>query len=339
MKRANEELEEANRYSVALKGDAKKLFDLSWKAGSKSKAYGDKEWDAAVDDTAKKYRNDNHIRISDKDIAAVKKAIQYNEFDPSTNEDLDLSATGDTTTSSASQEVEQVEDLKEYTGMSISKSVNSNDVATALKNLKKGTKLYVQGKPRGGQRTMGDVVSVSGDTVKIKPTASNGPTSVNVKDITMMDTLKEELDEATFSTSQIDALKKAYGPVGPGGEKNAMQMDKLKKLMSRYPKTMLNTLAKSDIPMVSKVAKELMKEETLVEQWKFEMDIETNDDGDMILVHGNVSASSESQAQQKFDKLEKEMEKKYGQGSVEGGVFKGKNTHTSGRGPVTRKNI
>jgi hypothetical protein len=148
-----------------------------------------------------------------------------------------------------------------------------------------------------------------------------------------------ELDEATFSTSQIDALKKAYGPVGPGGEKNAMQMDKLKKLMSRYPKTMLNTLAKSDIPMVSKVAKELMKEETLVEQWKFEMDIETNDDGDMILVHGNVSASSESQAQQKFDKLEKEMEKKYGQGSVEGGVFKGKNTHTSGRGPVTRKNI
>ena len=90
MKRANEELEEANRYSVALKGDAKKLFDLSWKAGSKSKAYGDKEWNAAVDDTAKKYRNDNHIRISDKDIAAVKKAIQYNEFDPSTNEELGL---------------------------------------------------------------------------------------------------------------------------------------------------------------------------------------------------------------------------------------------------------
>jgi len=109
MKRANEELEEANRYSVALKGDAKKLFDLSWKAGSKSKAYGDKEWDAAVDDTAKKYRNDNHIRISDKDIAAVKKAVQYNEFDPSTNEELDLSATGDTTTSNASQEDETVE--------------------------------------------------------------------------------------------------------------------------------------------------------------------------------------------------------------------------------------
>ena len=38
------------------------------------------------------------------------------------------------------------EEIKEYTGGSISKSVNSNDVATALKNIKKGTKLYVQGK-------------------------------------------------------------------------------------------------------------------------------------------------------------------------------------------------
>ena len=45
-------------------------------------------------------------------------------------------------------------------------------------------------------RTSGSVVSVSGDTVKIKPTASNGPTSVKVKDITMMDTLKEELTPA-----------------------------------------------------------------------------------------------------------------------------------------------
>ncbi len=174
MKRANEELEEANRYSVALKGDAKKLFDLSWKAGSKSKAYGDKEWDAAVDDTAKKYRNDNHIRISDKDIAAVKKAIQYNEFDPSTNEELDLSATGDTTTSNASQEVEQV-------------------------------------------------------------------------------------DEAKFTPAQVSALKDKYGKLGPGAEKNAVQMDKLAKVMGNYSKSHLSQLADMGVPMVSKVAKELMK--------------------------------------------------------------------------------
>ena len=86
-------------------------------------------------------------------------------------------------------------------------------------------------------------------------------------------------------------------------------------------------------------AEEFIVRDRLAEQWKYEMDIETNDDGDMILVHGNISASSESQAQAKFDKLEREMEKKYGEGSVEGGVFKNANTHTSGRGPVTRKNI
>jgi hypothetical protein len=213
------------------------------------------------------------------------------------NENLDLPATGDTTTSNASQEVEQVEDLKEYTGMSISKSVNSNDVATALKNLKKGTKLYVQGKSQGGMRTMGDVISVSGDTVKIKPTASNGPTSVKVKDITMMDTLKEEsinefklkdsdieklkkgvkqgkpikvfklgkpqkvkaVGEAKFTPAQVSALQKAYGQIGPGGEKNAMRMDQLAKMMGKYSKDHLSQLADMDIPMVSKVAKELMK--------------------------------------------------------------------------------
>ena len=101
-----------------------------------------------------------------------------------------------------------VEDLKEYTGMSVSRSVNSNDVATALKNIKKGTKLYVQGKSQGGMRTSGSVVSVSGDTVKIKPTASNGPTSVNVKDITMMDTLKEEMKDLQPDAKEINAMVK-----------------------------------------------------------------------------------------------------------------------------------
>ena len=179
------------------------------------------------------------------------------------NENLDLPATGDTTTSNASQEVEQVEDLKEYTGMSISKSVNSNDVATALKNLKKGTKLYVQGKSQGGMRTMGDVISVSGDTVKIKPTASNGPTSVKVKDITMMDTLKEELDEARFSKAQIDALKRAYAPLKgktdyTSATGSLMNFNKLKNKMKSYSPDHLLQLSTADIPMVSKAAKELL---------------------------------------------------------------------------------
>jgi len=216
MKRANEELEEANRYSVALKGDAKKLFDLSWKAGSKSKAYGDKEWDAAVDDTAKKYRNDNHIRISDKDIAAVKKAIQYNEFDPSTNEELDLSATGDTTTSNASQEVEQVEE----------ESINEFKLKDSdIEKLKKGVK---QGKP-------------------IKVFKLGKPQKVKA------------VGEAKFTPAQVSALKDKYGKLGSGAEKNAVQMDKLAKMMGKYSKDHLSQLADMDIPMVSRVAKELMK--------------------------------------------------------------------------------
>ena len=70
-------MDEANRFSKKLKGAAKDLFALSWKAGGKSKAYGDKEWNAAVDKMAAKYRDDNHVRISDKDIAAVKQAIKH----------------------------------------------------------------------------------------------------------------------------------------------------------------------------------------------------------------------------------------------------------------------
>jgi hypothetical protein len=77
LKKANESVQEANRFSKKLKGAAKDLFDLSWKAGGKSKAYGDKEWDAAVDKMAAKYRDDNHARMSDKDIAAVKLAIKH----------------------------------------------------------------------------------------------------------------------------------------------------------------------------------------------------------------------------------------------------------------------
>jgi len=102
------------------------------------------------------------------------------------------------------------EEIKEYTGMgNLPKSVNSNDVATALKNLKKGTKLHVQGKSQGGMRTSGSVVSVSGDTVKIKPTASNGPTSVKVKDITMMDTLKEESTNKRYLQTKPGSIEEA----------------------------------------------------------------------------------------------------------------------------------
>ena len=71
----------------------------------------------------------------------------------------------------------------------------------------------------------------------------------------------EQVDEAKFTPAQVSALQKAYGQIGPGGEKNAMRMDQLAKMMGKYSKDHLSQLANLDIPMVSKVAKELMKEE------------------------------------------------------------------------------
>ena len=69
----------------------------------------------------------------------------------------------------------------------------------------------------------------------------------------------EELEEAKFTPAQVSALKDKYGKLGPGAEKNAVQMDKLAKMMSKYSKSHLSQLADMGVPMVSKVAKELMK--------------------------------------------------------------------------------
>ena len=64
--------------------------------------------------------------------------------------------------------------------------------------------------------------------------------------------------EAKFTPAQVSALQKAYGQIGPGGEKNAMRMNQLAKMMGKYSKDHLSQLADLDIPMVSKVAKELL---------------------------------------------------------------------------------
>ena len=159
MKRANEELEEENRFSRQLKGRQREVYDLALKDIRKNKVYGEKDQDAVVDKIA-------GTSLMDKSLSDVKQAIQH--------ESLDLSATGDTTTSNASQENETV-----------------------------------------------------------------------------------ELDEAAFSQAQIDSLKKAYGDFSSTGV-SMKNMDKLKATMKRYSKNHLSQLAKLDIPMVSKTAKELL---------------------------------------------------------------------------------
>ena len=255
MKRANEELEEENRFSRQLKGRQREVYDLALKDIRKNKVYGEKDQDAVVDKVA-------GTSLMGKSLSAVKQAIQH--------ESLDLSATGDTTTSNASQENETV-----------------------------------------------------------------------------------ELDEAKFTPAQISKLQTTYGKLGPGYEKNAIRMNQLAKMMRKYSKDHLSQLADLDIPMVSKVAKELMKEESITEAWQYEMDIEYGDYDDRLIVFGNIrGANLETQADRAYDKLEKEMEKKFGRDiAIEGGVFKGK-TNTRSRGvsatgkvdpresdPIQRKDI
>ena len=130
---------------------------------------------------------------------------------------LDLPATGDTTTSNASQEVETVEE-------------ESTDEMFSTRSL---------GLKGASKRSRDKAREKDKDSEKSKK--------------------KEDLDEARFTPAQISALQKSYGKLGPGAEKNAVQMDKLAKMMSKYSKSHLSQLADLDIPMVSKVAKELMK--------------------------------------------------------------------------------
>ena len=80
LKKANEDVNEGNRFSVKLKGDAKSLWQrvTVYKQSGKAKnTHGDKEWDAVVDKMAAQHRDDNHARISPKDIAAVKLAVKH----------------------------------------------------------------------------------------------------------------------------------------------------------------------------------------------------------------------------------------------------------------------
>ena len=130
---------------------------------------------------------------------------------------LDLSATGDTTTSNASQEVEQVEE-------------ESTDEMFSTRSL---------GLKGASKRSRDKAREKNKDSEKSKK--------------------KEDLDEAKFTPAQVSALKDKYGKLGSGAEKNAVQMDKLAKMMSKYSKSHLSQLADMGVPMVSKVAKELMK--------------------------------------------------------------------------------
>ena len=176
------------------------------------------------------------------------------------NENLDLPATGDTTTSNASQEAEQVELDKEWAIMSERTYTMKYDVATG--------KPFPQTAPPGTDGGNRNPYLAGRSAAKSGKKYSDNPHKVAAKklywskgyiDYKKNPGKNEELDEAKFTPAQVSALQKAYGQIGPGGEKNAMRMDQLAKMMGKYSKDHLSQLANLDIPMVSKVAKELMK--------------------------------------------------------------------------------
>jgi len=132
------------------------------------------------------------------------------------NEALDLPATGDTTTSNASQEVEQVEGY---------------DTGNTRPRDSGGSRLPFNKYP--------------------KPKST-----IPVPSMNYVGSLTSQKNESKLSTAQLDTLKQKYSGLS-GSEKNGIQMDKLAKIMKRYPESMLDQLAALDIPMVSKVAKSM----------------------------------------------------------------------------------
>ena len=173
---------------------------------------------------------------------------------------LDLPATGDTTTSNASQEAEQVELDKEWAIMSERTYTMKYDVATG--------KPFPQTAPPGTDGGNRNPYLAGRSAAKSGKKYSDNPHKVAAKklywskgyiDYKKNPGKNEELDEAKFTPAQVSALKDKYGKLGPGAEKNAVQMDKLAKVMGNYSKSHLSQLADMGVPMVSKVAKELMK--------------------------------------------------------------------------------
>lgn len=170
------------------------------------------------------------------------------------NENLDLPATGDTTTSNASQEVETVEE--ESTDEMFSTR------SLGLKGASKRSRDKAREKDKDSQKSkkkedLDEFKLKDSDIEKLKQGVKQMPPIKGAK-LGKPQKVKA-VGEAKFTPAQVSALQKAYGQIGPGGEKNAMRMDQLARMMGKYSKSHLSQLADMDIPMVSKVAKELMK--------------------------------------------------------------------------------
>jgi hypothetical protein len=275
MKRANEELEEENRFSRQLKGRQREVYDLALKDIRKNKVYGEKDQDAVVDKVA-------GTSLMGNSLSDVKRAIQH--------ESLDLSATGDTTTSNASQEDIVEKNINEVAPIAIAAVIARILSTTVAKNAGSAVKKALSTVPKVAKPAAVATTTTAGsptttlpesiennkvdttegyDTGNTRPRDSRGSrlplnkypkpkSTIPVPSMNFVGSLTSQKNESKLSTSQLDTLKQKYSGLR-GSEKNGIQMDKLAKIMKRYPESMLDQLAGLDIPMVSKVAKELLK--------------------------------------------------------------------------------
>jgi len=214
------------------------------------------------------------------------------------NETLDLPATGDTTTSNASQEDIVEKNINEVAPIAIAALVARILGTTVAKNAGSAVK-----KALSSVSTVAKPAAVAATAASGAPTTTisrNLPENIennevdttegfDMGNIRPRDSMGKRLPfdkypkpkvpiikvpsipvptmnyvgsktEASFSKGQMDALVKGFGPLG-GSERNKIKMDKVAGILAKLPKDALMQLSKANLPMVSKVAKELMKEE------------------------------------------------------------------------------
>jgi len=201
------------------------------------------------------------------------------------NEALDLPATGDTTTSNASQEDIVEKNINEVAPIAIAAVIARVLGTTVAKNASSAVKKALSTTAAVAKPTAVATTAAAGAPTTTMPESTennkvdttegydSGPVRVPSTaplpggtrnklpgGMDYVGKLTAQKNQSKLSTAQLDTLKQKYSGLR-GSEKNGIQMDKLAKIMKRYPESMLDQLAGLDIPMVSKVAKELMKEE------------------------------------------------------------------------------
>jgi len=320
MKRANEESQitekkaEFLRLDFKNKNEVEKLEGWMYKFISQVNA----PYDSVV---FNKHRLDGFSvefeGMDDADALMTKLKKAGFRFKVDMRENSDLSATGDTTTSNASQELDEIVDTTEGFDMGNIRPRDSMGNRLRLDKYPKRkvpiikvpsipvpTMNYVGSKTEGGpgsgpQKTNFKPLSKNHSSARatVSPSkareikkflSDNGekyPVAINDNgsgQITIDDDGEKgssfaagqaiakkfgvkvmgegninEVKEASFSKGQMDALVKGFGPLGDS-ERNKIKMDKVAGILKKLPKDALMQLSKANLPMVSKVAKEML---------------------------------------------------------------------------------